>query len=895
MGGDVGDDGQDDHRQREEPFRERAGHPFRQEYPRYRPEQHQNEYYQPHQQLVRAAAMPARNSSSAPKFDSKHPRTLIRYFAELELLLDAANIDDRQSRKEHAMRYLENEDYEIWDSLLEADANYLYGAFKQAVINSYPGAEAARKYTLDDVSRLIEKWKREGITTPQAVGEYYRDFRNITNYLIAQRRFSEMEQRRRFVMGFSQELLNRIAYKLQSAYPEVDPEDGFGMDEVYRAAISILRGSSFFRSDSDAPSVRRESPLPPVAPYTAPAARGSQAPLTTSTSVKQEDLLSAIGRLVNTLNSQVTTAVPQAPQAPAPTRYVPAAAPATQTNNPAPRQQAYGAPAFTAAAFPRRAGPSDAERCNFCGETGHFMANCPAAEHYLRTGRITRRDDGKLVLPNGMFVPRSIEGQWLKDRVDTYWQRQLGDQANVNPMPTQASATDNATSSNPATMFLSVESGARADGGSRGAFASVICEVEEEDMDTEIEFHQKQILALQAKQRTKKMVFDGVEVMKRPTRAVAPKPNSVSGARGAQPSANVAPPRTDKGKEKETTQAPETSHQRAPSPPTAQPASNEVPRASASGSNPPTHPFEKAKDANYLPPVNRNLGAAPAAKAKDPAYHSQAPIQDPKFVETVLDRSLKETHITLTFEELLSLSSDLRYRLRDKVTPRRQPAAAKHVSFAGEDEGEEVEEIVSPSALEELELETTRVAPGKYRVPDLAQVLYSAQKKVDGERKIVLQSRKESLASRAITMKVAEKSYVECILDPGSEIICMSDAVSHQLGIPYDPTVTIRMQSANGERDPTLGLARDVAFEIGDFVLLFQVHVVRSPAYDVLLGRPFDDLTSAKIENMPNEEQVCTISHPESGRAFSIPTVARGPARFTMMREDKDFHPASRI
>lgn len=144
-------------------------------------------------------------------------------------------------------------------------------------------------------------------------------------------------------------------------------------------------------------------------------------------------------------------------------------------------------------------------------------------------------------------------------------------------------------------------------------------------------------------------------------------------------------------------------------------------------------------------------------------------------------------------------------------------------------------------------------------------------------------------------MKIGERADVSCILDPGSEIVCMSDAVSHQLGIPYDPSVTIKMQSANGERDPTLGLARDVAFEIGEFVLLFQVHVVKSPAYDILLGRPFDDLTSAKIENLPNEEQVCTIRDPESGKTIAIPTTARGPARYTMMREEKDFQQASRI
>ena len=874
---------------RERQEQERPVQQFRQEYQRPR----EPEVHQP----VQSSGMPAKNSNSAPNFDAQNPRTLIRYFRELEHLMNAANIDDRQSRKEHALRYLDNEEYESWESLKEAKIDYTYEEFKQAVIDSYPGAEETRKYRLDDVAELTDRWRREGITTPLLLGNYYREYRNATNYLIDHKRLSEMEQRRRFVLGFSQEMLDKIGYKLQSAYPDVDPEDGFSMLTVYNAALSILRGSSFFRLDSASPSVKQSSTSPS---YISSATRTAQVPSTASASVKQEDLLSAIGRLVNTLNNNVTTSRPVAPQFPPPSRYVPASGPVPPSTTPAssaPVAPAYPATSvpYTAAAFPRRGAPSETERCNFCGESGHFMSSCPVADSYLRTGRIIRKSDGKLVLPNGMFVPRSIEGAWLKDRVDTYWQRQLGDQANVNIVPTEVSTPGAAASTNAGAMFYSVDSGSKTNEGSRAAFASVVIEKEEDALDEDIEYYQQQIFALQAKQKAKKLVFDGVEILKKPTRAAVATPKAGPSTKATVPSAIVASSDKDKGKEKATTPVPETSQPTVTAVPAtqAQPSTREVPSTSSSGPELPIHPFEKVRDANYLPPVNRNLGAT--GKTKDAAYHTQAPIQDAKFVETVLERSLKETHITLTFEELLSLSPDLRYRIRDKVTPKRQaPAAAKHVSFAGEEGGGEIEELVSPSALADLELDATKIAPDRYRVPDLAQVLYSAQNRVEGEKKIVLQSKKESLASRAITMKVAEKSSVECILDPGSEIICMSDAVSHQLGIPYDPTVTIKMQSANGERDPTLGLARDVPFEIGNFVLLFQVHVVRSPAYDILLGRPFDDLTNAKVENMPNEEQVCTINHPESGRAFAIPTVARGPARFTKMREEKDFQLASR-
>ncbi|KAK2464064.1 hypothetical protein APHAL10511_003934 [Amanita phalloides] len=250
------------------------------------------------------------------------------------------------------------------------------------------------------------------------------------------------------------------------------------------------------------------------------------------------------------------------------------------------------------------------------------------------------------------------------------------------------------------------------------------------------------------------------------------------------------------------------------------------------------------------------------------------PIQDPKIVEMVLGWLLQETQITLSFEELLSLSPDIRYRICDQITPKRQ--AVKNGSLV-------VEEEEDPMNFNN-QLAATQIAPGQYQIPDLPQVFYSMQKNCHSERSIVLQSQKESLASQAISMKIAGKADIKCILDPRSEIVCMSDAVCNQLGIPYDPMITIRMQSANGECDETLSLVQDVSFEIGDFVLLFQVHVVKSSAYNILLGQPFDDLVNTKVENLSNEEQLCMITDPMTGQAFTIPMFEHSPARFTMIR-----------
>jgi hypothetical protein len=117
---------------------------------------------------------------------------------------------------------------------------------------------------------------------------------------------------------------------------------------------------------------------------------------------------------------------------------------------------------------------------------------------------------------------------------------------------------------------------------------------------------------------------------------------------------------------------------------------------------------------------------------------------------------------------------------------------------------------------------------------------------------------------------------VESILDPGSQIITMSEYLCTDLGLIYDPSIVLNMQSANGEVNQSLGLARNVPMTLGEITLYVQIHVIRSPAYDILLGQPFDILTESVVRNFANEDQTITIRDPNSGLRATIPTMPRG-------------------
>ncbi|KAH7868546.1 uncharacterized protein C8R40DRAFT_1061721, partial [Lentinula edodes] len=58
--------------------------------------------------------------------------------------------------------------------------------------------------------------------------------------------------------------------------------------------------------------------------------------------------------------------------------------------------------------------------------------------------------------------------------------------------------------------------------------------------------------------------------------------------------------------------------------------------------------------------------------------------------------------------------------------------------------------------------------------------------------------------------------------------------------------------------------------------VLLQVHVIKEPAYDLLLGRPFDALLQTHIQNFADGRQIITLTEPLTNRRITVPTFARG-------------------
>ena len=60
-------------------------------------------------------------------------------------------------------------------------------------------------------------------------------------------------------------------------------------------------------------------------------------------------------------------------------------------------------------------------------------------------------------------------------------------------------------------------------------------------------------------------------------------------------------------------------------------------------------------------------------------------------------------------------------------------------------------------------------------------------------------------------------------------------------------------------------------------MLYLQFHIVWNPAYNILLGRPFDILVESIIHNFKNESQMVTIYDLNTGKTATVPTFVYGP------------------
>jgi len=278
------------------------------------------------------------------------------------------------------------------------------------------------------------------------------------------------------------------------------------------------------------------------------------------------------------------------------------------------------------------------------------------------------------------------------------------------------------------------------------------------------------------------------------------------------------------------------------------------------------------------------------ARRSNPMYMTQAKVFNLQIAKEVYERAM-EAPITITQRELLSLAPKVCAQIAD-ITIKKHIPHEPVVQAMIEEVTDEDEPTPKRSTTEKHNehmpvayVLATHTPPADTLIlPDPYETYLRDGPPTTADADFDVVTAPESNTLRAITPVINGQEKVEAILDPRCQVVAMLEEISLTLAIPYDLTVQLSMMSANGEVDKTLGIAHNVPFLVGDIILYMQVHILRAPAYDILLGRPFNVLTKLVICNYLDENQTVTIRDPNTGHMATVPTIPHGSFRFANRR-----------
>lgn len=462
--------------------------------------------------------------------------------------------------------------------------------------------------------------------------------------------------------------------------------------------------------------------------------------------------------------------------------------------------------------------------CMFCSGQDHFVRECPVAAKYLVQGKVIKNDYGKLSLPDGRYPGRNIPGKNLSERVDNYY-RMNGIQdergtssANFVEEPT----TDYFETSDECVFSVDIEPTSN--------FARPHPWSETElDPYEQIELMQEKIDALReeayaVQKPGKKVQFDGVEIMRRtgPPRKdgkVSPPPMRIHPNVFAREPVSLPPAQDD-----------------------FQPAPKQT---TPSTPNVTGKPGARAGDRSYQRPQGpmRPVDFPAKPNVDDARYRYQAAIEGSVKHTDLADRAL-DAKITISTRELLAASPDVRRHVKDIVTSRK----------------------VAANAVELDEADAYLTGCPSYNAPAVFLDLI----KYDS-----FSSAATSLPLRVVFPDFGNGVHPECILDGGAQIIVMRKDVWERLRAPVNRSRATPMESANAKTTMTFGLIENHPVQLGPVRVYLQIQVVEEAPFEVLLGRPFFDITSCSEVSATGGKHVIEIKDPKTGTPYVFATEPR--------------------
>ena len=275
-------------------------------------------------------------------------------------------------KKKWACRYAGSESDSWKHASSFGDDTKSFIDFKADVLLRYPHLCYDRRYTINDLEKLVERTQDYREMSRTDLGTYYRKFISISQYLIDKGRLSTRERSSLYLKGFPQPTRVRILHRLSIKQPDILPDEGYEFTDIHDAATFVLSASL--------PSIDAK-PEPKTEP-----ANGDYA-----------TLVRMMTNLTSAVNNQPRVVQPHVVQ-PRVVQPTPGGVVAQPPPGGRPQQPANG--------------------CMFCGHTGHYVKECQVVAEYMRLNKVTRNEANRLVLPDGRYPPKGTPGRNYKEKID---------------------------------------------------------------------------------------------------------------------------------------------------------------------------------------------------------------------------------------------------------------------------------------------------------------------------------------------------------------------------------------------------------------------------------------------------------------------------------------------
>jgi hypothetical protein len=307
------------------------------------------------------------------------------------MLADRCSLDGASSVK-WARSYAGSERL-TWDTFPEAKTATTLEELRVALLPCYPSLDPNRRYTTDDLRRVVEQGQAYVDMDRDDLGVYHRRFRVVSGYLVEKKRLSDLDRSAQYLLGFPQPVRAAIRQRLAIMKPRVQPQDGYEFDDIQEAALFVV-------TNRDA-----DDGVPP---------RSSHRSTPSSDEPSMRELMSVLLQVVSAGSSGPT--IHPRPRQQQQVRFeLPDRAPGVAGRDP-PRWDPSS----------RRPSIQNAPQgCHFCNRIGHFLRECPVAKEYLRIGKVVINEFGKIALPeHDIFLGRDPAGASIQQRVDDFYRNE---------------------------------------------------------------------------------------------------------------------------------------------------------------------------------------------------------------------------------------------------------------------------------------------------------------------------------------------------------------------------------------------------------------------------------------------------------------------------------------